>query len=267
MSYDSAFISQNAHQCAINPKRFCEVQNVFNPWFQSGDRQTSFSTHAQTADFKPKTLGQRGRPAWASALLLSLGCLLIATPASAHHPFGGNTPTNWVEGLLSGLGHPVIGPDHLVFVIAVGLLAAVSRSGFWVPTAFLGAALAGTGMHLLTWDLPAPETLISASVLLVGGILALKNRPHSAWMIGLAAIAGLFHGYAYGEAIVGAETTPLVAYLVGFTGIQLGIAGLAFRVGQIWLHPGAEVSGLSLRFAGFAISGAGAAFLSAVLLG
>ena len=26
---------------------------------------------------------------------------------------GGKTPSTFAEGLLSGLGHPVIGPDHL----------------------------------------------------------------------------------------------------------------------------------------------------------
>ena len=35
----------------------------------------------------------------------------------------------FVEGLLSGLGHPVIGLDHLAAVIAVGCLAATQPKG------------------------------------------------------------------------------------------------------------------------------------------
>ena len=34
------------------------------------------------------------------------------------------------------------------------------------------------------------------------------------------AIAGLFHGYAFGEAIAGAERAPLGAYLLGLVVVQ-----------------------------------------------
>jgi urease accessory protein len=40
----------------------------------------------------------------------------------------------------------------------------------------------------------------------------------------LFSIAGVFHGYAYGESIVGAETTPLSAYVIGFGVIQYLVA-------------------------------------------
>ena len=53
--------------------------------------------------------------------------LIPAFPVLAHHPNGGETPSNFIQGFLSGLGHPVIGIDHLVFVVAIGLLAALSK--------------------------------------------------------------------------------------------------------------------------------------------
>jgi urease accessory protein len=40
----------------------------------------------------------------------------------------------------------------------------------------------------------------------------------------LAALAGLFHGYAYGEAVVGAGMDPIMAYLAGLCLIQMAIA-------------------------------------------
>src|SRR5262249_61127194 len=43
-------------------------------------------------------------------------------PASAHHLMGGKLPGNAWEGFLSGLGHPIIGPDHFAFVVGVGLI-------------------------------------------------------------------------------------------------------------------------------------------------
>ena len=56
---------------------------------------------------------------------LAAAMILTTTSAAlAHHPLGGMTPTSFTEGFLSGIGHPVIGFDHLAFVIAVGLIAA-----------------------------------------------------------------------------------------------------------------------------------------------
>lgn len=194
-----------------------------------------------------------------------LSSLVLGTPVLAHHPFGGSTPTTAITAFLSGLGHPVIGLDHLAFVIIVGLLAAVMGLGLMVLIAFTVAALAGTGLHLMGLNLPLPEVIISASVLLFGIFLALKQQPSTCWVMGLTAIAGLFHGYAYGEAIVGANMGPLFAYLLGFASIQM-VIGLAACTIAKRLHPNTEIGALSLRFAGFTFVGIGLAFLSGVVL-
>jgi urease accessory protein len=198
-----------------------------------------------------------------------LATLWITTPALAHHPMGGNTPSNFFEGLMSGLGHPVIGVDHFAFVVASGLLAALTPQGLRIPIAFALTSLLGTGLHLMSLNLPVPEILIATSVLIIGGVLALKNRPNSWLVTGFAALAGVFHGYAYGESIVGAEISSLVAYLVGFTTIQLAIATVAYQIARSMLRFGnteLESPMLKLRFAGFIIFGAGLAFLSSALL-
>ena len=216
--------------------------------------------HSQARSLRPTALrmGILG-------LVITTGLLLVSKPALAHHPFGGETPTNAIQGFLSGMGHPVIGLDHLAFVITAGLLAAVMERGLSIPIAFVVASLAGTSIHLMELDLPAPEFFISASVLLFGILLALKQQPHTGVVVGLGALAGLFHGYAYGEAIVGADMAPLLGYLLGFAAIQAVIAiaayGMAKRLGA-----SSESGVLDLRFAGFTLAGVGAAFLSGVIL-
>ncbi|PZD73899.1 hypothetical protein C1752_01554 [Acaryochloris thomasi RCC1774] len=205
------------------------------------------------------------RPLGAIALA-GLGLLTLAPAALAHHPLGGQLPSNFFEGFMSGVAHPVIGLDHFVFVIAAGLLAALSRQGIMIPVAFVIAGLAGTGIHLQSLDLPAPEFFISASVLLFGVLLALRKSPNWKLVAGLGAIAGIFHGYAYGEAIVGADMMPMVAYLTGFTVIQLVISLGMSAVGRAILKRH-QMPELPLRFAGFAICGVGATFLSSALLG
>lgn len=200
-----------------------------------------------------------------STISLILG--FSSLPALAHHPFGGQTPSNFWEGFLSGLGHPVIGIDHLTFVIAVGLMAGLLRYGLALPFAFIITAIAGTGLHIMGINLPLPELMIAGSVLLFGGLLAWGKTLPPMVMIGLAGIAGLFHGYAYGEAIIGADMNPLAAYLLGFSCIQGAIAYGAYGVSNYWQQRSTSLHGaLNLRFAGFLIAGAGIAFTAGQLL-
>jgi urease accessory protein len=188
--------------------------------------------------------------------------LTLAFPAYAHHPSGGEVSITFLEGFLSGLGHPVIGLDHLVFVISVGLLASTVARGFWIPIAFVLTALAGTGLHLMLVDLPMVEIIISASVLVSGILLARLEKPNAAIIAVLAGVAGLFHGYAYGEAIIGATAVPLTAYLLGFTFIQATIALSAYKVAMT-VKKSSVARPNFLRFAGYIFIGSGLAFIAA----
>jgi urease accessory protein len=190
-------------------------------------------------------------------------CLLIATSAAAHHGMGGQVSRNFLDGFLSGLAHPVIGVDHLAFVVAVGCLSTLVKQGRWLSVAFLLTSLAGTGLHLLGMGLPGAERLIAVSVVLVGSILAMKDKP-GLWMVVLVAAFGLLHGYAYGEAIIGATTVPLFAYLLGFTLIQWIITIAARKVGQV-IQQQSSSQPNPLRFVGFTVLGAGMVLLTQVL--
>lgn len=193
--------------------------------------------------------------------------MCLSTPAQAHHPMGGKIPSNFVEGFLSGLAHPVIGIDHFAFIVAVGLLAAAKRQGILIAISFVLSAMVGTGLHLMGFSLPGAELLISGSVLLFGILLVLKDSLNAGLVMALTALAGMCHGYAYGEAIFGASMTPLLAYLLGFTAIQLGIA-ISVMIFNQALSRCQDVSQVSskVRSAGFVLCGIGAAFFSSQLI-
>lgn len=168
------------------------------------------------------------------------GLLMVAsTSVFAHHPMGGTTPQTLSQGLLSGLGHPVIGLDHLAFLVAAILLTSLLNgvARFVVPLVFIGATVAGTVLHLGAANIPLSETLVALTVL-IGGALAMTRRNTGALALGaLFAVSGIFHGYAYGEAIVGAEATPLLAYLAGFAVIQYAlIVGGVLGLDKIGRH-------------------------------
>ncbi|CAA9584644.1 HupE-UreJ family cobalt transporter [uncultured Synechococcales cyanobacterium] len=192
--------------------------------------------------------------------LIWIGLLSAIEPAAAHHTLAGKMPSNFFEGFLSGLAHPVVGLDHLAFIVAVGLLSASQPRGILISVVFLLTALTGTGVHLLNSDLPGAEIVISISVLALGLMLVVGKQASFNVLAGLAGLAGLFHGYAYGETIVGAEMTPLVAYLAGFTVIQYAVAMLAVGAGSLVFR--ASRSPLSLmRMGGCVISVIGTTFL------
>lgn len=204
-----------------------------------------------------------------SFLLTFFSSLMIAQKVLAHHAFGGKTPTNLFEGFVSGLAHPVIGLDHFAFVVASGLLGARLKQGILVPIVFVLATMTGTGIHLQEINLPFSEGIIAASVILFGGLLTVKNERLDAsyWSMiviaTLAMLAGIFHGYAYGESIVGSEMTPLIAYLAGFAMIQLIVALLAFLVGKVMFKQGQNKAFSIIRLIGVGISALGFVFLSA----
>jgi urease accessory protein len=110
------------------------------------------------------------------------------------------------------------------------------------------------------FTLPFAEIVITASVV-AAGIVAMRGKVTDLRFAAvLAVVAGLFHGWAYGAAVVGAETTPILAYLAGFGLVQMAIAGgVALAVARIWRIIDAEA--LQPRLAGAVVAGVGLAFL------
>lgn len=218
-------------------------------------------------NFKTAGFSEFSRKLWQIsfvATLTSTSLLLASTPAMAHHAMGGRMPATFLEGFMSGLAHPIIGFDHFAFIVSVGFLAAIKRQGISIPVAFILAAMLGTGTHLLQLNLPGVELFVSSSILLFGILLSRKDSPNTFVIAGLAAFAGLFHGYAYGESIFGAEMTPVLAYLVGFTLIQLMISFTAFGIAKTILikQENQQQSSVNLRSAGLVLCGVGLSFLA-----
>ncbi|MGA7032819.1 MAG: HupE/UreJ family protein [Pseudolabrys sp.] len=133
-----------------------------------------------------------------------LGSILVALPLSAtnafaHHIMGGRTPATFGDGMLSGLGHPIIGPDHFAAVVAVGCIAAMHSAGALLVVAFIAAMMAGVALHLNGATVPAAEILVALSVIGLGALMLSRRQMSSASAFVLFALVGLVHGYALGE--------------------------------------------------------------------
>ena len=187
------------------------------------------------------------------AVLSVIATVAAQAPAWAHHVMDGALPQTFLQGFLSGLGHPVIGFDHLGAIVGVGVLAALARRGVAPVVAFSLAVIAGVGLHLAKVNLPAAELLVGLSTLAIGGLVMLRQSIRPATAAALFAIAGLIHGYALGESIVGAEPAPLWAYLAGLLIVQtvLGLAAFAATTNLArWRSVGVTVVGVLVALAG-----------------
>jgi urease accessory protein len=195
------------------------------------------------------------------SILAVAGLLLTAGNASAHHVMGGRMPSTFAEGLLSGIGHPIIGADHLAFLVGLGVAVGIGGLSLVTPLMFLIAMACGVAVHVAAVNIPGAELIVALSALAAGALLATGRSIHAGWWMALFVVAGFFHGYAYGESIYGAESTPLAAYLAGLVAVQAVLTiGVAFITRALWQ------SKLAPRLAGAAIGGVGFAALVAHII-
>lgn len=134
--------------------------------------------------------------------------LLVAAPALAHHPMQDmQLEPGALTGLLSGVAHPLLGPDHLLFLIALALVG-LQRSGRWM-LGLLAVGLAGSVLGLALPGMPSAELLVSLT-LVVEGLVVAGRLPQV-----LLVPAFALHGYVLSSTVIGWEATPIAAYLLG----------------------------------------------------
>ena len=124
-----------------------------------------------------------------------------------------------LSGFLSGLAHPVLGPDHLLFLLALSLAGLRHRAGWMI--ALLATGLAGSGLGLLLPGLPAAEALVSLSLVLEGLILI------AGWDRRLLLPAIGLHGYVLSATVLGWNAAPIATYLLGLMVSQAALLLLA----------------------------------------
>lgn len=184
----------------------------------------------------------------------SAALVLIATAAPAlAHGVGGE-----LGSFFDGVAHPLLGPDHIAAMVAVGLWGAfLGAPAIWIlPVVFPLVMAFGGVLGILGVPLPSVEIGIAASALVLGLMVAFAVRAPLAIAAVLVGVFAIFHGYAHGAELPADGNA--VTYSIGFvlaTG-ALHLAGIAFGLLAQW--PAGRVA---VRFAGSAIAVAGLVFL------
>lgn len=145
--------------------------------------------------------------------------LLSALPASAH---GGAT-----SGPLAGALHPLLGLDHLLLLVGVGLAA--SRCGAGVLAFGLGGALLGSLFGSAGGSLPGSEVLAALAVSAVGLLLVLAERGSARLPLlgsGVAAATAI-HAMLHGQ-----ESHGTAGWWLGALAASVLVSGLSLLAGR-----------------------------------
>lgn len=162
-------------------------------------------------------------------------------------------------GIFAGLLHPILGIDHLLAMVTVGLLSAQmgGRAIWTVPATFVSVMALGGILGILGFPLPFVEYGIALSVVVLGIALLARKKisvPLAMIFVGLFA---LFHGHAHGTELPVLSETALdvFAYVFGFLVATAGLHLIGALTGQIAVNTprGSSV----LRYSGALIAAAG----------
>lgn len=196
-----------------------------------------------------------GRALCAGRVVVLAACLLpmVTSNAIAH------TGEGLAGGFVSGAMHPVLGLDHLVAMIGVGLWGAVlGKPAIWIlPVVFPLVMALGGVLGIAGIPLPQVETWIAGSAVAIGLCVALAIRP-PLWIAAvIVGVFAIFHGHAHGTELP--EAANPLAYALGFviaTGL-LHLSGIAIGTLARW-----DWGQLFVRCGGVAIASVGLAFLA-----
>jgi urease accessory protein len=176
-----------------------------------------------------------------AALVEILSGTALAHPGHLGHGFG------------DGLFHPLLGFDHLLAMVAVGLLAARlgGRAVWMLPAVFMTAMLLGGSLAVAGIGLPVVEYGIIASVLVFGWMVARRDPLSPGGSLALVASFALFHGHAHAAEM--AADGSFALYAAGFllsTGLlHAGGVVTALVLSRAWKIDGVRLCGAAISAA------------------
>ncbi|MBU0482723.1 MAG: HupE/UreJ family protein [Proteobacteria bacterium] len=179
---------------------------------------------------------------------VTLAVCLFPTLAQAHILSGEG-------GFLSGLTHPVLGFDHFLAMLSVGILSAQmgGRAIWTVPATFVCVMAVGAFIGIKAIPLPGVEYGIALSVLILGFALAMEKKLVPLWAMVCVGVFAIFHGHAHGN-----EMPKIVSPAIYAVGFLAGTAAIHLAGVLIGVFSGKTAKGADfLRYVGAGISGIG----------
>ena len=163
------------------------------------------------------------------AVLTTLTAAFVLAPTIAlAHTGQGDT-----GGLVHGFIHPLTGSDHVLVMVAVGLLSAQlgGRALWLVPLSFVSVMAIAGAFGMAGIRVPLPEAGIALSIIVLGLALAIRVKLPAFAAMAFVAFFAVFHGYVHG-AEMPAEISGL-RYVAGFVGATVLLQGVGIILGLL----------------------------------
>ena len=153
---------------------------------------------------------------------------VLAPAAALAHP-----GHDGAGGLAHCFVHPLTGIDHVLAMIAVGVLAAQygGRALWLVPMSFLVAMAAAGAIGMAGIPVQIVEAGIGLSVVVLGLMIAFQIRPPTLVAMVVVGFFALFHGYAHGSEMPGGLAG--LSFAAGFLGATALLLGAGVGLGLL----------------------------------
>ncbi|MEL6361259.1 MAG: HupE/UreJ family protein [Pseudomonadota bacterium] len=191
--------------------------------------------------------GLEAAKSWRMPLFAAFAC--VAPEVASAHLRGGT-----LGGFQSGFTHPIVGLDHLLAMLAVGIWGAQmgGRNVWTLPVTFPLIMAAGGILAMSGIALPHVELGIASSVFVLGLAIAFAWKAPEWVALLLIAVFAIFHGYAHGAEIP--QAVDPASYANGFvvaTGLIhiIGI-GIGLLLARPWKGRLSQALGVAVAIAG-----------------
>ncbi len=159
--------------------------------------------------------------------------------------------------LISGLSHPVLGIDHLLVLLTIGMIVAkvttAKPSAILLTASVVGVMMLGLFFGANFGAFTGMETVLMTSIFLTAFALWQSSRLNwaSKLLFSLSSLTLLAHGWAHG-AELGNATLVMFALGMAFSSFVITLVGwlLAQRISAITLASSVASSGLLLTMIG-----------------
>jgi len=174
------------------------------------------------------------------------------------HSASGHVLQSEAYGFVTGFLHPILGADHVLAMVAVGLWGAQlgAPAIFVLPVAFPLVMAMGGMLGFLGVPIPGVEFGIAASAIVLGTAVAFELRPSlviAALVVGCFAI---FHGHAHGTELPPGQSALL--YSMGFVIATGCLHAVGIGIGMVYRRTWGR---RLLRVAGTVVAAGGLFFL------
>lgn len=185
--------------------------------------------------------------------IFALSALLILTASTAL----AHTGVGSVSGFSAGFGHPISGLDHILAMVAVGILASQhgGRSLWVVPATFVGMMVIGGILGISGVPVPFVEQGIIGSVIILGVVIAVGRKMPLAGAMALVGVMAIFHGHAHGSEMPMSASGVEYGFGFALATALLHAAGIGLGIGA--QKPVQKLGTMAVRFSGGVIAAAG----------